>query len=587
MKTTPLSMRHLSLVIAMSIAGLLVACGGGSSSGTPSAGGNTTPSITLTGVVAKGAALAGAAVEAKCATGTGTATTSSNGSYSITITSGALPCVLEAVASNADGGMVLHSVAAPGETTANITPLTELLVAQLTGQDPANFMDNVTAGTLATVVTTTTVGTAQTAVLSTLTAAGIDTSAISSTNLISGTLVAGSGTGYDGVLDTLATTLTAAGTTLTELATTVANTSAGEQGVNTPVAESSNPLPANLLLLPKASNCNALRSTNYRLIKIASSANATDTSPFTATETMRIDATTLTATFGDDSTMTLLANGNCRYTLPEGDAAVSPAGVMVVRAMVGVDDDTVGTADRGRYHLIVGLPMQAALTVGDLAGTWNFIGMDRDTTATPSGGTMVVNANGVITSNRCFENTLATLDAECATDTGPAPTLAAHADGGFTLTSGDSSDPWVDRIFTFKAGNGELMLLVINNSGEFVFGTRQRALPLPTVGASSTTYTVLVDPNLVAGPAMSSSSHTIASVDGSTVVRNSAAPGDAATHPETLVYNDARTGYLTRTGSATVRPFHALPLLGVGLTALYMPATPTAPTAFFALSVRQ
>ncbi len=31
-----------------------------------------------------------------------------------------------------------------------------------------------------------------------------------------------------------------------------------------------------------------------------------------------------------------------------------------------------------------------------------------------------------------------------------------------------SSDPWVDRIFTFKAGNGELMLLVINNFGEFV-----------------------------------------------------------------------------------------------------------------------
>ena len=75
---------------------------------------------------------------------------------------------------------------------------------------------------------------------------------------------------------------------------------------------------------------------------------------------------------------------------------------------------------------------------------------------------------------------------------------------------------------------------------------------------------------------MSSSSHTIASVDGSTVVRNSTAAADAVTHPETLVYNNARTGYLTRTGGAA-RPFHALPLLGVGLTALYMPATATAP----------
>jgi hypothetical protein len=252
--------------------------------------------------------------------------------------------------------------------------------------------------------------------------------------------------------------------------------------------------------------------------------------------------------------------------------------------MVGADDDSVGVNDRNKYHMIVGLPVQSALAVGDLAGTWNFIGMDRETTATPSGGTLTINASGVITGNRCFGDTLATVDANCSVDTGPAPTLAAHADGGFTLTSSDSSDPWVDRIFTFKAGNGELMLLSISGSGEFSFGTRQSALPLPAVGASSTTYTVLVDPNLVAGPAMSSSSHTIASVDGSTVVRNSAAPGDAATHPETLVYNAARTGYLTRTAGS--RPFYGLPLLGVGLTALYMPATSSAP-AFFALSVRQ
>ena len=582
-------MRHLSLVIALASAGLLVACGGGSSDNTPDTGTGTTSSITLTGVVAKGAALAGASVTAKCATGsTATpATTSSTGNYTITIPSGALPCVLEAVASAADGGMVLHSVAAAGATTttANITPLTELLVAQLTGQDPTNFMTSVTAGNLAAAVTDVAVTAAQTAVLVTLAAAGVDTSALASTSLIGGTLVAGSGTGYDGALDALATKLATAGTTLTELTKTVANTSAGAQGGSAIVAESSNPLPANLLLLAKASNCEALRSTNYRLIKITSSANATDTSSFTAMETMRIDATTLTATFGDESTMTMVANGNCRYTLPEGDAAVSPAGVMVIRHMVGADDDTVGTIDRGRNHLIVGLPIQSALTIADLAGTWNLLGMDRETTTIPFGGAITINASGAITGGRCFENDLGTSDANCGTDAGPFPTIAAHADGGFTLTSTDPSEPWIDRIFTFKAGNGELMLLTINNFGEFSFGTRQRALPLPTVGEANSTYTVVVDPNLVA-VASQSSSHTIASVDGSTVVRNSEAPGDAATHQETLVYNDARTGYLARTGSATVRPFHALPLLGVGLTALYMPATASAP-GFFALSVRQ
>ena len=426
-----------------------VACGGGSSSNTTSAGGaggeNTTPSITLTGVVAKGAALTGAAVEAKCASGTGTATTGTDGSYSITITSGELPCVLEATASATDGGMVLHSVALPGATTANITPLTELLVAQLTGQDPAAYMDTVSASALTAAVTTTTVGTAQTAVLSTLTAAGIDTSAISSTSLISGTLVAGSGTGYDGVLDTLATTLTAAGTTLTELVATVASTSAGEQGGNTAVVENSNPLPANLLLLPKASNCNALRSTEYRLIKIASSADDTDTSAFTATETMSLDATTLTASFGDDSTMTMVANGNCRYTLPEGDATVSPAGVMVIRAKVGADDDTVGAIDRGRYHMIVGLPKQAPLTVGNLAGTWNFMGMDRDISAPRPRSPDRRHPDGQC-QRRDHRRTLFRRHPrhpgrELHRRHRPVPTIAAHADGGFTLSSGRSFRP--------------------------------------------------------------------------------------------------------------------------------------------------
>ncbi|HEX3140150.1 MAG TPA: hypothetical protein VHQ87_08855 [Rhizobacter sp.] len=587
-------MRFLPLAAALTAAGILAACGGGGDTAAPAAPNQPSnpASITLTGVVAKGAALAGASVEAKCAAGVGTATTTTTGSYSITITSGALPCVLEAVALPADGGMVLHSVATTGAPTANITPLTELLVAQLTGQDPALYMDNVVVSTLATAVTTTTVNTAQTAVVNTLTAAGVDTTGLASTSLVSGTLVAASsgvsGNAYDQVLDSLASTIASAGTSLTALTTTVANTSAGSQGSTDPVAESSNPLPANLLLLPKAENCAALRSTNYRLIKLASSAG---TSGVSAIETMSINAATLTATFGDASTTTLVANGNCRYTLPDlqGEAMVSPAGVMVIRALVGADDDSVGVNDRDKFHMILGLPVQSALAVGDLAGSWNFIGMNRETTATPSGGTLTITASGVITGNRCFgdTDTLATLEADCSVDTGPAPALAAHADGGFTLTSSDLSDPWVDRIFTFKAGNGELMLLSISGSGEFAFGTRQRTLSLPAVNDASTTITMLVDKNLVAGNALSSASHTIASAEAGTVVRNSTASGDAAAHQETLVYNTARTGYLTRTGSSAARPFTALPLQGVGLTAIYMPATATNANAFFALSVRQ
>jgi hypothetical protein len=594
-------MRLHTLSMALASAGLLVACGGDSSTSATQTPSTPTP-ISLSGVVAKGAALAGATITAKCATGTGTATSNSDGSYTLNIADGALPCVLEAEGTGADAGLVLHSVAA-GSTTANITPLTELLVAQLSGQDPATFMDSVSASSLSTAVTTTTVGTAQTAVLETLTAAGVDTSAI--TNVVSSPLVAAvDGTGgnsYDLVLDALADTLAAAGTTLTELTTTVASTAAGEAaGGTAPVPESSSPLPADLLLRAKASNCDSLRSTNYRLIKLTSSADATDTSAFTAMETMTIDAAALTATFGPDDVMSLTAAGDCRYTLPEGEAAVSPAGVMVVRHMVGADDDTVGTADRGANRMMIGLPIQQGHQVGDLAGTWNFIGMDRETTAIPSGGSLTISAGGVISGGRCFEDPLGTVEASCTVDTEPAPTLAAHADGGFTLSSSVAADPWVDRIFTFKAGNGEIMMLVINNFGEFVFGTRQRALPLPAVGDTSTNVTVQVGANLVAGTAIYSNSHTIASVTGSTVVRNSANDPSTVTHPQTLAYNSARTGYVQRSAATNVaasdgsnvpvvRLFHGLPLQGMGLTALYGPNTATAPSnnSFFAISVRR
>ena len=601
-------MRKLSLIAALASAGILVACGGSSGGDAPAGNGNDNnggaTGITLTGVVAKGAALAGATVTAKCASGTVTPVTSgADGSYTLTIADGTLPCVLEATGTGADAALVLHSVATgTSSATANITPLTELLVAQLTGQDPAAFMAGASASDISAEVTSTDIGTAQSAVLGTLTAAGVDTSAI--TNVVSGTLVAAtgstSGNDYDVVLDNLAAALSTGGSTLAQLTETVATTAAASQtgGSSTPPAETS-PLPADLLLRAKASNCDSLRSTTYRIVKLTSSSTVDDTSPFTALETASFDASTLTATFPDSSTLAFTPNGNCRYTLPEGEAIVSPAGVMVLRHMVGADDDSVGAGDRDAYRLMIGLPVQQGHQLTDLAGTWNFIGMDRDVTAVPSGGTLVVDANGVITSERCFNDPLNTAEASCTVTANPAVALATHADGGFTLTSTDAADPWVDRVFTFRAGNGELLLLTINNHGEFAFGTRRHELPLPTVGDVQGNMTVLADGNMVAGDALQTHTHTIASVDAATrtVVRNTAVGSGTVTHPQTLVYDDARIGYLRRNGGAVVasdgssmnvRPMRALPLRGVGLTAVYLPNTLNngSSNARFAVTVR-
>ena len=122
----------MSLVLA------LAACGGGTDSSTPTP---TQPAaLSLSGTAATGAAIAGGAVEAKCATGTGTATTQANGGYSMSITGGALPCVLRVTA----GSVVLHSVATGSGSSAqaNLTPVTELVVARLAGSAASAYFSS-------------------------------------------------------------------------------------------------------------------------------------------------------------------------------------------------------------------------------------------------------------------------------------------------------------------------------------------------------------------------------------------------------------------------------------------------------------
>ena len=124
--------------LALTAAAALAACGGGSEE---TVAPPLATSVTIAGTAAKGAALAGAAVSIKCAAGTGTATTASNGTYTVTITGGNLPCALKVVGTE---GSVFHSVVAgttnSGNFAANITPLTEMMVAQIGGAAPGSYL---------------------------------------------------------------------------------------------------------------------------------------------------------------------------------------------------------------------------------------------------------------------------------------------------------------------------------------------------------------------------------------------------------------------------------------------------------------
>ena len=111
--------RYKSVIGALGIA-LLSACGGGSGSG-----GGTNSSSTLSGLVAKDAALGGASVTAKCSAGPAlTTTTALDGSFALSLDSTqALPCIFKAES----GPTALYGYATDYGRV-NITPLSDLVL---------------------------------------------------------------------------------------------------------------------------------------------------------------------------------------------------------------------------------------------------------------------------------------------------------------------------------------------------------------------------------------------------------------------------------------------------------------------------
>lgn len=141
----------------------LTACGGGGSSSTPPDSSTSTP-LTVTGTAATGLAIAGATVTGKCKVGTGTATTLANGTFTLTVTDGQLPCVLQIT--NPVDGIKLHTlVSGTGSTAvANITPLTEMTTARVLGSEPNVFFAAFDAAVATQKVTTANIAAAQTAI---------------------------------------------------------------------------------------------------------------------------------------------------------------------------------------------------------------------------------------------------------------------------------------------------------------------------------------------------------------------------------------------------------------------------------------
>ena len=565
---------------AITLPALLLACGGDGGSGTPPPPVNPPATLSIVGTAATGAAIAGGTVTAKCAAGAATpAPTAADGSYSVSVTSGTLPCALQVT--SADGATALYSVATGSGTsaTANITPLTQLVVASLAGADPAALFASFGSSNAA-AVTSTTVASAQAAVVKTMASAGVDIGALG--DLVTGPLTAAtataSGNAYDAALDALqaklAATIDSDGHAMT-LATLTEAVAAASPAAPPAAPSSKISLPPEMLLKPAAGTCSALRSGVYRVVEPMPGASLEEQAG-----TMTIDAVTLDVVFADGTpgTFTPHASEACHFTNDGGksDMVVSPAGVLALRSF---DTET------GKYGAGIAFPEQAH-TLAELAGTWNTLGMQYDSdNAVYVGATAkaTFSATGVLSDASSCGGAGDWNVATCEVTASGLPSFQVDAGGGFDgIDAGDTAAS--SRTFAYRSGSGDLMMVNVDGDGSFEVRTQAKANDTPVIGRVSTTWDVRYTNQWLATPAVSGSTNTVQSVDATagSFVRLARTVDGTDEHLETVLLNSPRAGYNFRaattvlgtdgTTSVPVSEWTNLGLHGMGLNALLRPA---------------
>lgn len=536
-------------VIGLALSLFLAACGGGGG-GTDTGTITPTPTaaLALQGVAATGAAIANGAVAATCAAGSGTATTSANGSFTVTVSGGTLPCIVKVTGAD---GSVLHSVAqgSGSSVTVNVSPLTELIVAQAAGGTAASLFANFDAAAQAKVsaaALTSATAAVATALQSVVSLTGIDP--------IKDAINAGSGQGLDGKLDELATKLSAASLTLADVsAAIVANGAAAATVIASQVQ-------------PAAATCASARSGVYRFI------DANEADPARRVKKVTFDAIALTLTSdGVVSNPATPVDGKpCQFSSNGGatSSVVSPAGVIVWRY-----------ADKGGVaRMAIGFPEQT-VPLADLAGTWNSVEMQKDATYENGYSVVTLNAAGSVTSG----TNCAQLQ-PCAPWSSAPGAFSVNTEGGYTYT--DSNDN--ARFFAYRAPSGHLMMLGSGNTGELIVLGKQSALTLPTVGASTPVWDLSLNNQRVANALVDDVS-TVTDVNAAagTFTRSRSSDGRV----DTFTVNAPRAGLRYRAANSCTSStgvavncsgIIVLPLQGMGLSVY---GSSVAGSNFFGISV--
>ncbi len=186
-----------SSLLAAAIVGLVSGCGGGS--------GTVNSSGTLSGKAAVGSPIVNAAVNVVCAGGTNLSTTTdSTGAWTVAIAGQTFPCAVEVSRGtiNAVANATAYHSVATSLGVVNVTPLTDLLVANLVRANPNTWFSGLNASAFG-AVNATTIGAALTQVRAALPALA----ALATTDPITQAFTAASGNAIDDMLTALARAL--------------------------------------------------------------------------------------------------------------------------------------------------------------------------------------------------------------------------------------------------------------------------------------------------------------------------------------------------------------------------------------------
>ncbi|HYF58593.1 MAG TPA: hypothetical protein VEA81_06520 [Burkholderiaceae bacterium] len=495
------------------VALLLSACGGGNGGGTPVAPAPASSVLTLAGTAATGLALADSTVTVKCAAGTGSATTNAVGAYTVNVENATLPCMLQVSGTASGTPVVLHSVVESGAATtggtvtANVTPLTEMIVAQLAGSQPTALFDTFTTTPVA--VTATQLQAATTAVVGALrTATGIDLGSIDpfKAPLVAATPTAPTaGNVYDRLLDQLGDKVPPAALPLvvTQIATAAAAAASAPAGSTPSVTLADVMTAVNAGAMP---NCPQVPSGSYRLLDVYGrmSVRVID---FAAGTVKDSNGTVMSSIATDPSKpceMTLTATSEGRGVTTPATTSLVLKVAMGPQGAGGYQSTRILEDSSQRHSVGYVFPVQSH-PYSILAGTWlsmeNGFYADEpnpwehyvtrlDIPATPD--TAIGECNF----------TLGSLDTVACTarpSTESQLKAVSAADGGFTIT--DGGEP-AGVVYAFRAPNGTVTLFGSSNvagavippsgvpasngvSGTSFIAKRPTPQVLPAVGSES------------------------------------------------------------------------------------------------------